>query len=104
MDQSRITGNSMVKPEEPSASRTSSGNSQVEGAQTTGESAQSTTNLAAPALDDDSAITILLHLEEERGKMFREAEYRKRGKPFFMNWRTGHVSVLLPSSLSESLV
>ena len=30
---------------------------------------------AAEKLDDDSAVTILRHLEEERGKMFTEAEY-----------------------------
>src|SRR5882672_10384196 len=32
---------------------------------------------AVEKLDDDSAVTILRHLEEERGKMFTEAEYRE---------------------------
>jgi hypothetical protein len=32
---------------------------------------------ATEKLDDDSAVTILRHLEEERGKMFTEAEYRE---------------------------
>ena len=32
---------------------------------------------AAERLDDDSAVTILRHLEEERGKLFTEAEFRE---------------------------
>ena len=32
---------------------------------------------AAEKIDDDSAVAILRHLEEERGKMFTEAEYRE---------------------------
>jgi hypothetical protein len=32
---------------------------------------------AAEKLDDDSAVAILRHLEEERGKMFTEAEYQE---------------------------
>jgi hypothetical protein len=32
---------------------------------------------AAEKLDDDSAIAILRHLEEERGKMFTKAEYQE---------------------------
>src|SRR5687767_9793365 len=32
---------------------------------------------AAERLDDDSAVALLRHLEEERGKMFTEAEYRE---------------------------
>lgn len=29
------------------------------------------------ALDDDSAVTVLLHLDSERGKMFTEQDYRE---------------------------
>ena len=32
---------------------------------------------AAESLDDDSAVAMLRHLEEERGKIFTEAEYRE---------------------------
>src|SRR6266850_2963314 len=32
---------------------------------------------AAEQLNDESAVTILRHLEEERGKMFTEAEFRE---------------------------
>jgi hypothetical protein len=32
---------------------------------------------AADKFDDESAVTILRHLEEERGKLFTEAEYRE---------------------------
>jgi hypothetical protein len=32
---------------------------------------------AAENLDDDSAVTVLRHLEEERGKLFTEVEYRE---------------------------
>lgn len=31
----------------------------------------------AEKLDDDSAVTVLRHLEDERGKMFTEAEYQE---------------------------
>jgi len=33
--------------------------------------------LAAEKIDDDSAVTLLRHLEEERGKTFTETEYRE---------------------------